>query len=251
MKRRPYIGVTGFTNRAQVEEVLHVQPPRGWALMIGVLANTKTLTDKAHRHPNRHVGLTDIRRVFVEHPTALNIIHFTGDHGKLNKQLDVLNSVGGPDLHGFQINMPWPDPQHLAEEVCWCDRIILQIGSEALRMQGNDPEKVARALDRYHAVVTDILIDESGGKGVPLDPASVIRYFEAIASRHNDEFGLGYAGGLSRHALHLIDQVQERYPTASIDAQGKMRDPYDYLSMTEVVSFLTLGTATVGRHTKD
>jgi hypothetical protein len=245
MKGRQYIGVTGFTQRSQVEEALRAPLPRGWSFMVGVLANRKTITGEAHKHPNRHVDLMGISSVFMGRPNALNIIHFTGEPENLEAQLDELNRTAGPDLHGFQINMPWPEPKHLGNQLYGCDRVILQIGREAMRMCNDDPNLVALELERYKAVVTDVLIDESGGKGVPLDPASVIRYFEAISSRYNDHFGLGFAGGLSRKTMHLVEPVLRRFPTASFDAQGKMRDSNDELSMPEVNAFVTLGSAMI------
>lgn len=52
---KPYIGITGFMSRDEVEEVLTVFPENSTRkLMVGVLASEKTLHGPTNKWPNRY-----------------------------------------------------------------------------------------------------------------------------------------------------------------------------------------------------
>jgi len=75
----PYVGVTGFMNRQQVTQALSCVPANSnRKLMVGVLISYKTLRGEKNilnegRYPQREL----INAIFIEHPLAFNVIHYT------------------------------------------------------------------------------------------------------------------------------------------------------------------------------
>src|SRR3972149_5500104 len=110
-----YIGVTGFTQKRDAECVLEMydslehEPLR--KLMIGVLASKKTLNGLPGKYPKRYPATKDIAAIFPDHPYAVNLIHFATDTPEsLRDDLTQLTALGGPNFHGFQLNMALSGP---------------------------------------------------------------------------------------------------------------------------------------------
>lgn len=113
---KPYIGITGFMKREEVDEVLKVWPLDfpGRRLMIGVLASQKTLTGQKHKRPNRYPDMAYVDSIFRDSPAALNLIHYnTKDFKALGDQLVRAAWLGGKHVHGLQLNIAWPTPYSL------------------------------------------------------------------------------------------------------------------------------------------
>ena len=98
--------------------------------MIGVLASSQTMRGIANRRPYRYPKPNVLQTIFCPHPKALNLIHFhTRDEALLHDDLRYACALAGSHLHGFQLNMAWPDPQVLSlirEE--FPAVIVLQVG---------------------------------------------------------------------------------------------------------------------------
>lgn len=254
MRPQPYIGVTGFMQKVEVEaalRALHISSTH--KLMVGVLASWKTLQGKKNKYPNRYPLIGNLTSVFTDDPRALNLIHYTTDDQQtLADQVSSLRHWGGPLLHGFQFNIAWPDPTSFSffGPMGPSRRIVLQLGGRALGLADNDPVRVAKMLDRYTDatlgdVISDVLIDPSGGRGVPFDPETALRYVRAIAERH-PQFGIGIAGGLSAKTMHLVEPVLQEYPFISMDAEGRLRTPEDdYLDPELMREYITSAAALV------
>jgi hypothetical protein len=103
-----YIGVTGFISRREVEAVLEGVPgDAARPLMVGVLVSAETLAGKPSRR--RYPPVEGISDLFLDDPRVLNLIHFNGGHpNRLTEALCRLTELGGPHLHGFQLNCCWP-----------------------------------------------------------------------------------------------------------------------------------------------
>ncbi len=179
---RGYIGITGFMKRAEVERALaHLEhPPHEHEahrqLMVGVLVSLDTLNGKPPaRYPNRYPAIKQVAKIFTDDPRALNLIHYvTSDRSTLPDQFARLIKAGGPNLHGFQLNMRWPDPAALAPLLGL--RVVLQIGEKALEEANHDPKAIAILVGAYVDIVTDVLIDPSGGGGRPIDLEHSLAY---------------------------------------------------------------------------
>lgn len=222
----PYIGVTGFRTRHEVETVLDTVPPEAKRrLMVGVLASSKTLQGGQGKYPGRTPRVEEIADIFNDDPRALNLIHYnTLDRQGLPEQLARLLELGGPNLHGFQLNIAWPDPAQL--EGLRNYTVVQQVGHRAFEEVGNDPRQLAEKLDAYRGLITHVLVDPSGGTGQEFHLPRMHSCLLDILERHRDWLKVGIAGGLSAFELYeRIAPLTWLYPELSIDAEGRLRTP--------------------------
>lgn len=222
----PYIGATGITDAKQTKMLLS-NVPHGSShhLMVGVLASSKTIAGMANRWPMRYPKVERIGNVFKKDSRSLNLIHYSTDEQQtLFNQLLHLKEIGGPNLHGFQLNFAWPNISALEEyrKDNPGSYIVLQIGGRAMAKAGS-PKSVAAMLGPYNPFIDSILIDASGGYGKTLDPIEARNYLHEIAST-GYSFGLGLAGGLGLHSLSIVEPFLREFPDLSIDAEGKLRN---------------------------
>jgi hypothetical protein len=68
-----------------------------------------------------------------------------------------------------------------------------------------------------------VLLDVSGGRGLPLDPDVCDAWAMMIRGAFGNDVGLGFAGGLDADSLPRIGH-EVRTWDASIDAEGRLRD---------------------------
>ena len=225
MLQQPYMGVTGFMSRGEVQAALEAQGRRtaqsGRKLMVGVLASSKTLAGNTNKFPNRYPKITDIAGIFPNEKWTLNLIHYaTDEQDTLDQQLIRMVDLGGPYLEGFQLNVRWPNPAQL--RAIGHLRVVLQLGKKALEEMGNNPVRVADRLDGYRGLISDVLVDASGGLGLKLDPEAAYSYLRAIQERH-PTLGLGVAGGLSGETVGGLEPLAREFSNLSFDAEGRLR----------------------------
>lgn len=243
---QPYIGVTGFTRLAQVQAALEcVEGNQPRKLMVGVLASHKSRRGwpmKARwRQQTPRVG--DIAELFLANPRVVNLIHYSGD-GWLESSLllDMLTLAhhGGPNFHGFQLNVAWPSTNVIGDyrqTMGYDHRIVLQIGARAMEEVEGDTNQLLARLYHYVGLVSDILLDPSGGHGKAFDLNQARGLLRAVVDNY-PKLGVGVAGGLGPGAvLHLRPLVLE-FPNLSIDAQGKLRDEANDLDFLAVSAYL-------------
>ena len=251
MHGQPYIGITGFMNADEVRSALKVLPyPSPRCLMVGVLASSKTLAGLTNKYPRRFPQVQSIAGIFVRHPNVLNLIHYsTDDRLSVCNQLRGLTELGGPCLHGFQLNMAWPDIDEITtyrkyhEEHC----LMLQIGCRALAMVEDNPSKLSDRVRVYAGMINGILLDASGGKGTPLDRDKTCSFLRAIRER-NSSIGLGVAGGLSPATLDLVEPLFAEFPDLNIDAEGQLRTPKDNLNLKVAQTYLSSVLRMLSKH---
>lgn len=237
----PYIGVTGFMNWSEVDEVLKAVPPDArHKLMVGVLASSKTLRGVRNKYPERYPAMLNVMDIFPDHPAVLNLIHFnTEPEDDLLTQLKTLSALGGPNFHGFQLNIAWPEPYTLRRyrEFRPQDRLVLQCGSKAMLAVGNNPVTLAERFALYRDTCDTILIDPSGGKGQLLEPEAIAYFVKAIL-RLIPGATVGIAGGLSPETLDVIAPLARDYPDLCIDAEGRLRDKDDKLNLERARAYV-------------
>jgi len=230
-----YIGVTGFMHWHELGAALVSLPescPR--SLMVGVLASSKTLAGATNKYPNRYPAVGNIEGIFAKLPRTLNLIHYATDEREtLARQLEQLIGLAGPSLNGFQLNVSWPEPATF--EILRGKTVVLQLNGRATAEL--TPEQVAAKLDPYAGLVTDVLVDLSGGRGLPFDPKRAAELLQAIDERH-PTMGLGVAGGLSVETMGLVVDLAERFPRLSVDAEGRLRDEQDDLDSDRVGDYV-------------
>lgn len=231
----PYIGITGFTSAAQVQDALALFPSSSdRRLMIGVLASRRTCAGLPERMPERHPGVDAIAGIFQDHPLALNLIHYhTDEPATLGSQLAALVERAGPSLDGVQINGHWPSRSDLEEvrSVRPDLRVVLQVNPAA---QGGSLRDL-RDLRELAGLADDVLLDASAGQGRPVDPESALPYLEAL---EDSGLGLGVAGGLCVENLPLVEPLLARFPDLSFDAESRLRDAEDHLDPAKVREYV-------------
>ena len=246
----PYIGITGFCSRSEVDAVLASVPAEpNRLLMCGVLLSNALLSGEPSDAPNRCPAPDRIAAIFSDDPRCLNLIHYRPQpDANLADALARATEISGPHCHGVQINAtrgaPWPDPQALDtyRERSRPARIVFQAGREAMESVDHQPEELARRCAEYSGLVTDVLVDASEGLGLPLDAARSADYLAAIRSAA-PELGLVVAGGLhSGNISELLSPLLPEWPAVSIDAEGRLRDADDRLDVRAAAAYLRAAT---------
>lgn len=241
---RPYIGITGFMSREEVEAMNALMPEDcRHLLMVGILANQRTLHGEPQKRLNRNPKKIDIEKIFPNpsihtsgNRTTLNLIHYnTKDTSNLSYQLFQM-MCGGCD--GFQLNIKWPSKWELINFLdCYSMDIVLQVGGRALQELECSPQQLANKVMEYKGLVDYVLLDMSGGQGMPLDTDALRPHLEALRLAMPN-LGLGVAGGLSAETLHLVEPLIRDFPDLSIDAENLLRDAEDRLNLEKAKAYL-------------
>ena len=238
----PYVGITGFMSRAEVDHVLgNMAIGSSRVLMTGVLASQKTLNGREPGQPGRYPAIHEIEGIFSEHPRSLNLIHYnTREVGSLYEQLDRLCSWGGRWHNGFQLNIKWPPLTHLRELMRQRPETInvLQLGRSAMEDEDNDPIAIARRASGYAGLVRYVLIDQSGGKGEPLRTDQCRKLLRELY-RLMPETQMGVAGGLCGPTVQTrIGPLADEFPALCTDAEGRLRTEDDKLMLSEADDYV-------------
>lgn len=239
--RKPYIGITGFMSLGDVLHVLNAVPTNANRLvMVGVLASLKTMRGIQNKWPNRYPTMDRITGIFPDHPLALNLIHYnTKEKETLGDQLVAMTGFGGANMHGFQLNIAWPELDVLREykRAYPTKQIVLQVGGHAFDMVNHSPQQLASRVAEYNGVVEYVLLDPSGGYGKPFDPDRARDYLVAL-QEEGLNIGLGVAGGLSPTTISLVEPLAREFADLSIDAEGRLRTPEDHLGLVVASDYL-------------
>ena len=113
-------------------------------------------------------------KIFRGYRNLLNLIHFnTKEPEKLFDDMCLAQDLAGPNCHGFQLNIAWPDKRVLERYKKYAlfhhKTIVLQCGGNALREVGS-PFNLGLRLRDYEGLVDYVLVDPSGGLGKEFDP---------------------------------------------------------------------------------
>lgn len=232
----PYCGISGVTTRAEVLAALAAFPDCGRQLMVGVLVSEKTLAGQRNRWFRRYPKVESIAGIFVDDPRCLNLVHYGADTPPDGDTLARLFELSGPLCHGFQFNAAWPHRatlERLHEVAARCGRtlrVVLQLRDCA------EAGRIAPLDDR--SLVTDVLIDASGGLGKPIDAEGAGFDFIQLRSMYL-HLGIGIAGGLFAETVPRVATLLQS--GASVDAESGLRDGADgggRLDMDRVKSYL-------------
>lgn len=256
MRPQRYIGITGFMSREEVDGVLSVlSDERETLVMIGGLVSAKTLQDGQSKWPKRYPEPNTLGKIFPSYRNVLNLIHFnTRNQDRLLFDMNWTQDLAGPNCHGFQLNIAWPDKKVLEQykkgSMFRNKTIVLQCGAKAMKEAGS-PFNVGMRLRDYEGLVDYVLIDPSGGLGKEFNPedARAAFYYIRENARDSNAIGLGIAGGL--HAGNL-GNLQSMLPDFefSIDAEGKLRDGNDNLDIAAAQAYLRAADALFRQYKK-
>ncbi|WP_438029108.1 hypothetical protein [Sorangium sp. So ce233] len=240
----PYVGISGVTTRAEALAALAAFPDCGRDLMVGALASEKTLAGQQNRWWRRYPKVESIAGVFIDDPRCLNLVHYGADTPPDAATLLRLFELGGPLCHGVQFNGCWPEPANLEafcrrfERAGRTPRIVLQLGACPAGLSGVAWADARLAPYADRRLITDVLIDASGGTGKPLAVDRARELFAGLRSPF-PHLGIGVAGGLFAETVPQIARLLQA--GASVDAESGLRDGADgggRLDMARVKTYL-------------
>ena len=134
-----------------------------------------------NKWPNRYPDPDKVAGIFPDHPLALNLVHYnTKTPEYLFDEMVAVTQIAGPNFHGFQLNIAWPDPEALKRYRNYFHKvkIVLQVGQRAFLSVAESPEKLAlKVKSEYTGLVDYVLLDPSGGLGKFFDPIYIAPYF--------------------------------------------------------------------------
>jgi hypothetical protein len=225
--RRPYVGITGFKQTRDIEEVQRVVPDVSFRdLMLGIIFHRRVILSD----PVTLKKKGELVKQVLTHPHTITLIHYSSevlrDCSPLSDLLK-MHEYAGPGLDGFQLNIVWPLTPFLYDyrTAKGCNpRIILQISNDSIVMMEENPKRVANKLGEYRGLIDDVLIDLSQGQGINMNAEKIRPLLSEICIKHPC-FGIGVAGGLDADSLHLVEPLLNEFPHLSIDAEKKLQVP--------------------------
>lgn len=258
----PYIGVTGFSSRAEIERALdafrHVGPVEAGSLRIANAVNeapsaarllmcgvlVKDTFGPSHRYPGRYPAAETIADIFSDDPRALNLLHFCSSSTPDTATLMRLHDLGGPRCHGFQFNGAWPFRGDLMRLRQWAaddgrpvPRVVLQVrpGRSHIDPWGHP------SASHYGGLVTDLLFDASGGRGqvinvlrAGIEIERAMAHWSAVRPLPPYDWApirFVVAGGLCAETMGSIRCLLGEYPELSLDMEGRLRTPDDKMDL--------------------
>lgn len=232
----PYIGCTDFRSLAQVLAVQNHIDTSLRRLHVGVMCSYKTVNGLPSQWTDVWPSSKHIHEIFdnvVYGAKPFNVIHYA-DYDAQTTISDLKKAMDrcGPNVHGIQLDMIWPnvDMVHEFRELFHSTEIILQVSSKAMDV---NPFWM-KTLEVYKPSIDYVLLDAGMGKGTTF----YLEEFESAiyATRANfREDQIAIAGGLGplNHQTRKAAQLLEKFPQLSVDAQSKLRpsesskDPLD------------------------
>lgn len=248
MRPEPYIGVTGFSTRTEVEHMLAARPHGCNLLMVGVLVSSKTLAGEQPDQPKRYPPREKLSQICTSEPGLLNFLHLNvSDPGSLGEEMLKAHEFAGEHCHGFQINKTWPDMGAIEKykKKYPASKVVLQCGVKAIESVEHSPEKLSARVREYGPLVDYVIVDTSGGQGIPFNPFSTENFFSALDAI--PDLGLVVAGGLSAGTLVRLTRLWKHFSGFSIDAESKLRTN-DTLDLTKVSAYISIANATFAQH---
>lgn len=240
----PYIGITDFTEFAQVEKMLSVFNNKKGILVprrlhVGVMMSYKTLNGIETKWSKAFPKNESIAEIFSsKDKETMNCLHYA-DYENINFEENLTKAIsfGGEGINAIQLDMVWPDRKILKKVISGFKKdieVILQVNKVAIELDEENPSYVANHISLYDDFITHVLLDKSMGKGLGMDAKGLIPYIEAIKDRSGSWIDISVAGGLGPTSLDLVKPILKKFPDTSFDAQGRLRpsgnalDPIDW-----------------------
>ena len=248
-----YIGITGFQEHREVEELLRihngVKPHLSECrLHVGIMVDHQSLHSSGKIHQSNFPKKSIFPEIFAQYDTY-NCLHYVGrSRGKESLRENIASALhhAGDNVHGLQLDVVSPDPSDIEVGIeSYKDtrpdlEVILQVGASLLREVKKEPRKLVQLLEDYTNCVDRILLDGSMGRGIPLVADELIPLLALIKKEH-PHFGLVVAGGLGPKTIPLIQPIIAEFPDVSIDAERLLHideDPHKFLHMVNCSEYI-------------
>ena len=238
--RKPYIGVTDFATRAQIEACKALIPEScGRILHAGLMCSVKTVRGQPTQMGWEKFWPTEeaIREMFVSDSLVLNCIHYVDYSEKpcRTKPADLQEALrrAGPFVGAIQLDMLWPEEALLGALKGSNPQaeVILQVSSRAMEKR-QDWDMHCEALCKA-GLCDHFLVDFGMGRGIEFDPGVAVETVSRLADRIGDA-RVSVAGGLGPQTYANAGPVFEKWPGCGCDAQGKLRSSGSALDPLEM-----------------
>lgn len=254
----PYIGITGFKHITQVRKIREWMVDNqatlvdlDYLVMLGFTASNKRLENR-HSEGKTSPSLENLASlcVWASVVRALPMIHYFTDK-PANLAAEIITLFTDPEIgnlyeenlcRAIQINQDWPAVTQLQAVKAKLPelQIVVQLSPTALKLP--DEEVVAKA-KQYDGLADYMLIDPSGGMGVPLD---LVRGAKLIGKLESTlpACRIGAAGGFSPEniAESYLALAGNNHWRFCVDAQGKLRTEGGELDPGKAIEYLEQAT---------
>jgi hypothetical protein len=242
----PYVGITGYNAEIQVEKLLSLIPENfSRKFMIGVLVDDRTLGGE--KRDGRFARIENIQNIFDtskscdEHGKALNFVHYCDINNRYKKHLlsslVKITEISGENLHGFQLNMPWPDTDVISKyrSIFPDKKFVVQMERDDFDTHG--PERMAKELTQYNGLCEYVILDMSMGAGREMNRVILAKYAKQV--RKTTDMNIVFAGGLHSGNLdEMIKPLLKKFPDMSIDAEGRLMTSKNVLDIHDCSAYI-------------
>ena len=247
----PYIGVTGFTGKNDIESAVDAyfsssDTGSTHDFMAGILVSHHGLQKDGvlPRYPARYPPVDQIPDLLDAIKSAggrrvIAAVHYNTKNPRLFNDTEMLFDVIGGAIDAIQFNVGFIPDMREIEKIKGYHRlvkIIAQINSTIMRERGS--RSAAAAVSSIP--VDHVLIDPSGGKGKDIDVDHSIGIYKVLSGKTSA--CIGFAGGFGPE--NIEERTREYVKKTgtvrfSIDAEGKMRDPAtDAMDIEKVAAYI-------------
>ena len=235
MKAKAYVGVTGPASIQEAKDICREFSESGCSMgsshipMIGFLVSYKTLNGQSTQ--NRRYPLMNSIPDLLKATDAqvLTMIHYN------SREVDTLSHQVAKIFQGIydnglcraiQLNIEWPGLNQVEgiKNRHPDMQIIFQASYKA--MDGKTPGQIAERIKEYGDLISYVLIDPSGGRGIPFDLESSVAVYSKLRERCPD-LTIGFAGGFTGENVasrlrKILGQIKAN--DFCIDAEGGLRN---------------------------
>ncbi len=255
MKAKPYVGVTGPVTVQETKDICREFAEADYSMesphvpMLGFLVSYKTLngqTTQNKRYPPTN-SLPELLK--ATEGQVLTMIHYN------SKEIDTLSNQVAKIFDGvyknglcraIQLNIAWPDINQVARIKEQHPDMQVVFQASHIAMYGKTPNQIAKGVQHYSDSINYVLIDPSGGRGIPFDLESTVKIYSEFREQCPD-LTIGFAGGFTGENVaprlrEILKQIGE--DKFCIDAEGGLRDKItstqgdDLLNATKVREYL-------------
>lgn len=251
--KKPYIGVTDFVTRAQVEQAKAAITTSERRLHVGAMTSFKVLNGIKTQTGWEHIWLNEHRlnKLFVKDRDVYNVIHYADyDHTPTQpaptEAADLIRAIdiSGPNVDAIQLDMVWPQIE-LIDKLVHArggTGIILQVSDRAIVELAVTGKTLEQAIEPYLKYVQYYLLDSGMGRGTQFDVEVALSRIRRLIDIGVPQDRIAVAGGLGPDTFQAMKPLLDIYPHLSCDAQGRLRPSHnaaDPLDMDLVTKYLT------------
>ncbi len=246
--RKPYISVTGITNRAEANAIAlafqsNLHPDSSHQGALGYRLSSQTLDTLPES--SLYADFREPQTLFPDSTSILNVIHYnTRNQSTLAEQVVQIFKKGGiysDNLcRAIQLNIKWPQVNQLDEiKSALPDlQIVLSITPTILKRETR--EQISDNVGKRAGFVDFIIIDPSGNKGITFTPGWLAPYFRLLKNDFPDK-QIILAGGFNDKevALRLAElDLALKTKDFGIDAESGLKDGHGRLSIAKATAYI-------------